>query len=104
MAIETPVIASGGVSSVSDLMSLLSLVPSGVSGVIVGKALYTGDVSLKDAIRAVGPGRWQDVPPDLGTSAIALEHVLALDFVLLERFDFLAHRNQLSSQRLDFAF
>lgn len=70
-AIDTPVIASGGVSSVSDLLSLLSLVSAGVSGVIVGKALYTGDVSLKDAIRAVGPGRWQDVPPDLGTSAIA---------------------------------
>ncbi len=70
-AIKTPVVASGGVSSVSDLMSLLSLVPSGVSGVIVGKALYTGDVSLKDAIRAVGQGRWQDVPPDLGASAIA---------------------------------
>ncbi|EDX84481.1 phosphoribosylformimino-5-aminoimidazole carboxamide ribotide isomerase [Synechococcus sp. PCC 7335] len=70
-AIKTPVIASGGVSSTSDLMSLLGLVPAGVSGVIVGKALYTGDVVLKDAIRAVGPGRWQDVPPDLGTSAIA---------------------------------
>ena len=62
-AIDTPVIASGGISSVSDLMRLLSLVPSGVSGAIVGKALYTGDVSLKDAIRAVGQGRWQDVPP-----------------------------------------
>ena len=65
-------IASGGVSSVSDLMSLLGLVPAGVSGVIVGKALYTGDVSLKDAIRAVGQGRWQDVPPIGGMgSAIA---------------------------------
>ncbi|KPQ36763.1 MAG: phosphoribosylformimino-5-aminoimidazole carboxamide ribotide isomerase HisA [Phormidesmis priestleyi Ana] len=62
-AIDTPVIASGGVSAVSDLLKLLTLVPSGVSGVIVGKALYTGDVSLKEAIRAVGPGRWQDVPP-----------------------------------------
>ena len=71
-AIETPVIASGGVSSVSDLMSLLGLVPAGVSGVIVGKALYTGDVSLKQAIRAVGQGRWQDVPPVGGMgSAIA---------------------------------
>lgn len=70
-AIDTPVIASGGVSAVSDLLSLLGLVPSGVSGVIVGKALYTGDVSLKQAIRAVGPGRWQDVPPAGGTSAIA---------------------------------
>ncbi|MGD1867537.1 MAG: 1-(5-phosphoribosyl)-5-[(5-phosphoribosylamino)methylideneamino]imidazole-4-carboxamide isomerase [Phormidesmis sp.] len=71
-AIDTPVIASGGVSSVSDLLSLLSLVTSGVSGVIVGKALYTGDVSLKQAIRAVGQGRWQDVPPEGGMgSAIA---------------------------------
>lgn len=69
-AINTPVIASGGVSSVTDLLSLLGLVPSGVSGVIVGKALYTGDVSLKQAIRAVGNGRWQDVPP-VGGSAIA---------------------------------
>jgi len=72
IAIKTPVIASGGVSALSDLMSLLALVPSGVSGVIVGKALYTGDVSLKQAIRAVGPGRWQDVPPAGGTgSALA---------------------------------
>ncbi len=71
-AINTPVIASGGVSSVTDLLSLLGLVPSGVSGVIVGKALYTGDVSLKQAIRAVGQGRWQDVPPVGGMgSAIA---------------------------------
>ncbi|MEL6939573.1 MAG: 1-(5-phosphoribosyl)-5-[(5-phosphoribosylamino)methylideneamino]imidazole-4-carboxamide isomerase [Cyanobacteria bacterium J06598_1] len=71
-SIDTPVIASGGVSSVSDLMSLLTLVPAGVSGVIVGKALYTGDVSLKQAIRAVGQGRWQDVPPAGGMgSAIA---------------------------------
>lgn len=70
-AIDTPVIASGGVSSVSDLLKLLSLVPSGVSGVIVGKALYTGDVSLKEAIRAIGPGRWQDVPIEGGGSAIA---------------------------------
>jgi phosphoribosylformimino-5-aminoimidazole carboxamide ribotide isomerase len=71
IAIDTPVIASGGVSSISDLLKLLSLVPSGVSGVIVGKALYTGDVSLKDAIRAIGPGRWQDVPIEGGGSAIA---------------------------------
>ncbi|MGB7248518.1 MAG: 1-(5-phosphoribosyl)-5-[(5-phosphoribosylamino)methylideneamino]imidazole-4-carboxamide isomerase [Phormidesmis sp.] len=65
-AINTPVIASGGVSALSDLLSLLALVPRGVSGVIVGKALYTGDVSLEQAIRAVGQGRWQDVPPEGG--------------------------------------
>ncbi len=70
-AIDAPVIASGGVSAISDLLSLLGLVSAGVSGVIIGKALYTGDVSLKQAIRVVGPGRWQDVPPEGGTSAIA---------------------------------
>lgn len=70
-AISVPVIASGGVSSVTDLLSLLALEPLGVSGAIVGQALYTGAVSLKEALRAVGPGRWQDVPPDFGSSAFA---------------------------------
>lgn len=70
-AIDVPVIASGGVSSVSDLMRLLSLEALGVTGAIVGRALYTGDVVLREALRAVGPGRWQDVPPDLGSSAFA---------------------------------
>jgi phosphoribosylformimino-5-aminoimidazole carboxamide ribotide isomerase len=58
-----PIIASGGVGSVRDLLSLLTLEPLGVSGIIVGKALYTGAFNLTDALRAVGPGRWQDVPP-----------------------------------------
>jgi len=70
-AISIPVIASGGVSSTRDLLKLLVLEPQGVTGAIVGKALYTGDLNLKDALRAVGPGRWQDVPPDFGSSAIA---------------------------------
>ena len=66
--INTPVIASGGVSSVGDLLSLLGAVPLGVSGVIVGKALYTGSVSLPEALKAVGPGRLQDVPTDIDVS------------------------------------
>ncbi|NJR64332.1 MAG: 1-(5-phosphoribosyl)-5-[(5-phosphoribosylamino)methylideneamino]imidazole-4-carboxamide isomerase [Leptolyngbyaceae cyanobacterium CRU_2_3] len=70
-AIAVPVIASGGISSITDLLNLLALEPMGVSGAIVGRALYTGDISLKEAIRAVGNGRWQDVPPDLGSSALA---------------------------------
>lgn len=70
-AVSIPVIASGGISSVSDLLSLLTLEPSGVVGAIVGRALYTGDISLKEAIRAVGQGRWQDIPPDFGSSALA---------------------------------
>lgn len=70
-AVSIPVIASGGVSSVTDLLSLLALEPLGVTGVIVGRALYTGDISLKEALQAIGPGRLQDVPPDLGYSAFA---------------------------------
>lgn len=66
-----PVIASGGVSSVTDLLSLLALEPLGVTGAIVGRALYTGDVVLKEAIQAVGQERWQDVPPDFGSSSFA---------------------------------
>ncbi len=70
-AISIPVIASGGISSVTDLLNLLGLEAIGVTGAIVGRALYTGDLVLKEAIRAVGNGRWQDVPPDFGSSAFA---------------------------------
>lgn len=70
-AVDLPIIASGGIASLTDLLSLLALEPSGVVGVIVGRALYTGDVNLEEAIRAVGPARWQDVPPNLGTSSFA---------------------------------
>ncbi len=70
-AITIPVIASGGVSSVTDLLNLLTLEPIGVTGTIVGRALYTGNIELKEAIRAVGQGRWQDIPPDFGSSAFA---------------------------------
>ena len=71
IAIAIPVIASGGVSSITDLLSLLALESIGVKGAIVGRAIYTGDISLKEAIQAVGQGRWQDVPPDLGYSSFA---------------------------------
>ena len=70
-AVSIPIIASGGISSVRDLLNLLALEPLGVCGAIVGQALYTGKISLKEAIRAVGQGRWQDIPPDLGHSALA---------------------------------
>ncbi|MFN6563338.1 MAG: 1-(5-phosphoribosyl)-5-[(5-phosphoribosylamino)methylideneamino]imidazole-4-carboxamide isomerase [Nostoc sp. ChiSLP01] len=69
--ISIPVIASGGVSSVTDLLSLLALEPQGVTGVIVGRALYTGDILLKEALQAIGPGRIQDIPPDFGFSSFA---------------------------------
>ena len=69
--VSIPVIASGGVSSVTDLLSLLALEPLGVNGVIIGRALYTGDILLKEAVQAIGPGRLQDIPPDFGSSAFA---------------------------------
>ncbi len=70
-AIKIPVIASGGVSSLTDLLSLLALEPLGVSGAIVGRAIYTGDLDLSEAVKAVGNGRWQDIPPDSSWSRLA---------------------------------
>jgi phosphoribosyl isomerase A len=49
-----PVIASGGVASLADLRAIATLVPRGVSGVIVGKALYARVFTLEEAIEAVG--------------------------------------------------
>ncbi len=48
-AVGIEVIASGGVSCLKDIVDLKS---TGVSGVIVGKALYTGNLELKAAINA----------------------------------------------------
>jgi phosphoribosylformimino-5-aminoimidazole carboxamide ribotide isomerase len=70
-SLKIPTIASGGVSSLSDLMSLLGLESIGVNGAIVGRAIYTGEVKLAEAIRAVGNGRWQDVPTDFGSTNFA---------------------------------
>jgi phosphoribosylformimino-5-aminoimidazole carboxamide ribotide isomerase len=55
-----PVIASGGVGSLTDLLCLLALEPLGVEGVIVGRALYDGSIDLVEALQAVGPERLQD--------------------------------------------
>ena len=56
-----PVIASGGIGCMADLLSLLPLEPLGVTGVIVGRALYDGRVDLAEAIAAIGEARLQDV-------------------------------------------
>jgi phosphoribosyl isomerase A len=52
-ATSAPVVASGGVSSLSDLRALAGLVPIGVEGAIVGKALYAGEFTLREALVAV---------------------------------------------------
>jgi len=50
---KAPVVASGGVSSLADLRALATLVPAGVEGVIVGKALYAGAFTLAEALAEV---------------------------------------------------
>ncbi len=47
--VKIDVIASGGVTSLKDIINLKEL---GISGAIVGKALYTGDIKLQEAIAA----------------------------------------------------
>ena len=49
-AIRLPIIAAGGISSLAHLKLLRHL---GVEGAIVGKALYTGDINLKQALAVV---------------------------------------------------
>ncbi|MBW6510188.1 MAG: 1-(5-phosphoribosyl)-5-[(5-phosphoribosylamino)methylideneamino]imidazole-4-carboxamide isomerase [Desulfuromonadales bacterium] len=55
-SISIPVIASGGVSSLADIRNLLAIEASGVSGVITGKAIYTGALDLRAAV-ALTKGR-----------------------------------------------
>ncbi len=45
--IKLPVIAAGGISSLEHLRELKRL---GVEGAIIGKALYTGDIDLREAV------------------------------------------------------
>ncbi len=52
-ATDKPVVASGGVSSLADLRAISLLVPEGVEGAIVGKALYAEAFTLEEALKAV---------------------------------------------------
>ncbi|HET9138941.1 bifunctional 1-(5-phosphoribosyl)-5-((5-phosphoribosylamino)methylideneamino)imidazole-4-carboxamide isomerase/phosphoribosylanthranilate isomerase PriA [Actinophytocola sp.] len=52
---DAPVIASGGVSTVDDLVRLAGMADAGVEGAIVGKALYTGNFTLEAALAATRP-------------------------------------------------
>ena len=44
------VIASGGVSSLADILAIKEMMPLGVDGAILGKALYSGDMVLREAL------------------------------------------------------
>jgi phosphoribosylformimino-5-aminoimidazole carboxamide ribotide isomerase len=56
-AISIPVIASGGVSSLKDIENLMAIEPAGVTGVITGKAIYTGAIKLAEAVALTKKGR-----------------------------------------------
>jgi phosphoribosylformimino-5-aminoimidazole carboxamide ribotide isomerase len=53
-AVRMPILASGGVGSLEDLRRLARI--PGVTGAVVGRALYTGAVDLAVALREVGSG------------------------------------------------
>mgnify|MGYP000984047936 CR=1 FL=1 len=52
-ATDSPVVASGGVSTIDDLRAIATLVDDGVEGAIIGKALYAGRFTLPEALDAV---------------------------------------------------
>ncbi|MEO5653995.1 MAG: bifunctional 1-(5-phosphoribosyl)-5-((5-phosphoribosylamino)methylideneamino)imidazole-4-carboxamide isomerase/phosphoribosylanthranilate isomerase PriA [Marmoricola sp.] len=54
---DRPVVASGGITELSDLEALMGLVDSGVEGAIVGTALYEGRFDLAEALELTWPGR-----------------------------------------------
>jgi phosphoribosylformimino-5-aminoimidazole carboxamide ribotide isomerase len=55
-AVSIPIIASGGVATIEDIKNLMPLEPLGVTGVITGKALYSGSLDLKEAIALATKG------------------------------------------------
>lgn len=51
---KVPVVASGGISVIQDLIDLRDLTPIGIEGAIVGKAIYSGSFTLEQALKAAG--------------------------------------------------
>ena len=49
-ATKAPVVASGGISVLNDLVELRALTSVGVEGAIVGKAIYSGSFTLAQAL------------------------------------------------------
>jgi len=49
-----PVVASGGISTLDDISALAQLVPIGLEGAILGKALYAKRFTLEQALEITG--------------------------------------------------
>lgn len=52
-SITTPVIASGGVSTLADITGYKAVEGSGIEGIIIGRALYDGAIRAREALAAV---------------------------------------------------
>jgi phosphoribosylanthranilate isomerase len=63
LATDRPVIASGGVAALDHLRALAELAPSGLEGVIVGRALYAGAFTLEAALAVAAEPRVADADP-----------------------------------------
>ena len=48
-AINIPVIASGGITSMDDVKALSAVADEGIMGAITGRAIYEGTIDLKEA-------------------------------------------------------
>lgn len=64
MALRTPVIASGGVSSLDDLRSIKAQSHTGIQGVIIGRALYDGTIDPRQALKLFPPPALPTTHPD----------------------------------------
>ena len=58
---DIPVIASGGIGSISDLLSLIKFESYGLYGVIVGKALYENKFKINEANKVLSSERLTDI-------------------------------------------
>jgi len=57
-SIDIPVIAAGGISALGDIEDILQLEDDGVSGIIIGRALYDGLIKIEKAIEIVKKGSY----------------------------------------------
>jgi len=55
-SLKTPVLASGGVSSLDDIRALAELEPDGVAGAVIGRAIYEGQLDFKEAMKIARGG------------------------------------------------
>jgi len=55
MTVNIPVIASGGIATIDDIKNLLKI--ENLWGAITGKAIYSGSLDLKEAIKTAADNR-----------------------------------------------